>query len=156
MHAAASFGHHATAHMARFGTTTEDFAHVAVTQRKHASLNKKAVMREPMSMEDHQNSRWVVYPFRLLDCCLDTDGAVALVVTSAERAKDMRQAPVNIMSAMGGSAPFPNLWTTYGAVAAPQLYEGAGITPDLKASDNPKTKPDEALRAALKAVAAGR
>src|SRR5712692_4123115 len=129
MHAAAGFGHHATAHMARFGTTTLDFAHLAVTQRKHASLNKKAVMREPMTIEEHQSSRWVVYPFRLLDCCLDTDGAVALVVTSAERARDMRQAPVYITSMMGGAGPFPNLWTTYGSVAAPQLYAGGDITP---------------------------
>jgi acetyl-CoA acetyltransferase len=130
VHAAASFGNYATAHMARFGTTTRDFAHLAVTQRKHASLNKKAMMREPMSIADHQNSRWIVYPFRLLDCCLDSDGAVALVVTSAERARDMRQAPVYIMSAMGGSEPFPDPWTTYAAVAGPQLYEGASITPE--------------------------
>ncbi len=129
MHAAASFGHYATAHMARFGTSTLDFAHLAVTQRKHASLNKKAMMREPITVEDHQSSRWVVYPFRLLDCCLDSDCAVALVVTSAERARDMRQAPVYIMSMMGGCEPFPNNYTTYGAIAAPQLYQGAGITP---------------------------
>jgi acetyl-CoA acetyltransferase len=129
MHAAASFGHYATAHMARFGTSTLDFAHLAVTQRKHASLNKKAMMRELITIDDHQNSRWVVYPFRLLDCCLDSDNAVALVVTSSERAKDMKQHPVQIMSMMGGCEPFPNNYTTYGAIAAPQLYEGAGITP---------------------------
>jgi acetyl-CoA acetyltransferase len=129
MHAAASFGHYASAHMAKFGTTTLDFAHLAVTQRKHASLNKKAMMRELITVEDHQNSRLVVYPFRLLDCCLDSDCAVALVVTSAERAKDMKQAPVYISSMMGGCEPFPNNYTTYAAIAAPQLYEGAGITP---------------------------
>jgi acetyl-CoA acetyltransferase len=129
MHAAASFGHYATAHMAKYGTTTLDFAHLAVTQRKHASLNKKAMMRELITIEDHQNSRWVIYPFRLLDCCLDSDCAVALLVTSAERARDMKQAPVYIMSMMGGCEPFPNMWTTYGAIAAPQLYAGAGITP---------------------------
>jgi acetyl-CoA acetyltransferase len=129
MHAAASFGHHATAHMARFGTTTLDFAHLAVTQRKHAMLNEKAIMRTPMTIEDHQSSRWVVYPFRLLDCCLDSDNAVAMVVTSDERARDLKQAPVYIMSMMGGSAPFPNLWSTHGARVAPALYAGAGITP---------------------------
>jgi acetyl-CoA acetyltransferase len=128
-HAAASFGHHATAHMARFGTTTLDFAHLAVTQRKHAMLNEKAIMRTPMTIEDHQSSRWVVYPFRLLDCCLDSDNAVAMVVTSDERARDLKQAPVYIMSMMGGSAPFPNLWSTHGARVAPALYAGAGITP---------------------------
>ena len=55
MHAAASFGHYATAHMAKFGTTTLDFAHLAVTERKHASLNKKAMMRQPITVDDHQN-----------------------------------------------------------------------------------------------------
>lgn len=129
-HAAASFGHFATAHMARYGTTTLDFAHLAVTQRKHATLNKKAMMRDPMTIEDHQSSRWIVYPFRLLDCCLDSDGACAVIVTSAERARDMRQAPVYIMSMMGGSAPDPSPWETYGIKAAPQLYAGAGVTPE--------------------------
>jgi acetyl-CoA acetyltransferase len=129
VHAAAAFGNYATAHMAKFGTTTQDFAHLAVTQRKHAMLNTKAMMRDPMSIDDHEKSRWIIYPFRLLDCCLDSDGAVALVVTSAERARDMRHPPVYIMSAMGGCEPFPNLWTSYGAIAAPQLYGGAGITP---------------------------
>jgi acetyl-CoA acetyltransferase len=127
-HAAASFGHYATAHMARYGTTTLDFAHLAVTQRKHAMLNKKAVMRQPMTVEDHQNSRWVIYPFRLLDCCLVTDNAVALVVTSAERARDLRQPPVYIMAGLGGTGQSAGPWETYAARAAPQLYEGAGIT----------------------------
>jgi len=92
-HAAATFGHHATAHMARYGTTTLDFAHLAVTQREHATLNKKAMMRKPITIEDHQNSRWIIYPCRLLDCCQESDGAVALVVTSAERARSLRHAP---------------------------------------------------------------
>jgi acetyl-CoA acetyltransferase len=66
VHAAATFGHYATAHMARFGTTSLDFAHLAVTQRKHATLNEKAIMRKPLTLEEHQKSRWVVYPYRLL------------------------------------------------------------------------------------------
>src|SRR5581483_9948318 len=99
-HAAAGFGQYATAHMAKYGTTTLDFAHLAVTQRKHASLNQKAMMRSPITVEDHQNSRWIIYPFRLLDCCQETDGAVAFVVSSAERARDLRHNPVYIM---GGS-----------------------------------------------------
>ncbi|MBI2357608.1 MAG: acetyl-CoA acetyltransferase, partial [Deltaproteobacteria bacterium] len=68
-HAAATFGPHGTAHMARYGTTTLDFAHLAVTQRKHAMVNKKAMMRKPITIEDHQSSRWIIYPARLLDCC---------------------------------------------------------------------------------------
>src|SRR3990172_5781258 len=78
-HAAATYGPRATAHMARYGTTSLDFAHLAVTQRLHAMLNRKAMMRSPMTIEDHQASRWVIYPFRLLDCCQENDGAVAYI-----------------------------------------------------------------------------
>ncbi|HLG72940.1 MAG TPA: hypothetical protein VK009_21180 [Chloroflexota bacterium] len=129
LHAAATFGYRATAHMAKYGTTTIDMAHLAVTQRKHATLNKKAQMRTPITVEDHQNSRWIVYPYRLLDCCLQTDGAVALIVTSAERARDMRHPPVYIMSGVGGEAATRGSWETNAANAAPHLYGGAGITP---------------------------
>jgi acetyl-CoA acetyltransferase len=129
VHAAATFGHYATAHMARFGTTSLDFAHLAVTQRKHAMLNTKAVMRKPLTVEEHQSSRWVVYPYRLLDCCIQTDGAVALVITSAERARDLRQAPVTIMAMLSGRTAPENQWETNGVRAAPALYGAAGIAP---------------------------
>jgi acetyl-CoA acetyltransferase len=129
VHAAATFGHYATAHMARFGTTSLDFAHLAVTQRKHAMLNTKAVMRTPLTVEEHQSSRWVVYPYRLLDCCIQTDGAVALIVTTAERARDLKQAPVYIMAMLGGRTGSENPWETNGVRAAPVLYGAAGITP---------------------------
>ena len=128
-HAAATFGHHATAYMARYGITTLDFAHLAVIQREHAILNKKAMMRKPITLADHQNSRWIIYPCRLLDCCQETDGAVALVVTSAERARSLRHAPVYIMAGIGGKGETTNLWETNGVNAAPLLYEGAGISP---------------------------
>lgn len=128
-HAAASFGPHATAHMARYGTTTMDFAHLAVTQRDHAILNKKAMMRKSITTGDHQNSRWIIYPFRLLDCCQETDGAVALVITSADRARDLKHSPVYIMSGMGGSGKTAGLWETNGVNSAPLLYEGGDITP---------------------------
>src|SRR5262245_4120089 len=129
VHAAATFGHYASAHMARFGTTSLDFAHLAVTQRKHAMLNKKAVMRKPLTVEEHQSSRWVVYPYRLLDCCIQTDGAVALVVTTAERARDLKQAPVYIMSMLSGRTVSDLQWETNGVRAAPALFGAAGITP---------------------------
>jgi acetyl-CoA acetyltransferase len=129
LHAAAKYGHYASAHMARFGTTSLDFAHLAVTQRKHAMLNKKAVMRKPLTLEEHQSSRWVVYPYRLLDCCIQTDGAVALIVTSAERARDLRQAPVHIMAMLSGRTTSDNQWETNGVRAAPALFRAADITP---------------------------
>jgi acetyl-CoA acetyltransferase len=128
-HAAATFGPHATAHMARYGTTSLDFAYLAVTERSHAMLNKKAMMRKPMTIGEHQSSRWIIYPFRLFDCCQETDGAVALVITSAERARDGKHAPVYIMAGIGGSGQTSGLWETNGVNAAPPLYEGAGITP---------------------------
>src|SRR5207247_9365796 len=99
-HAGVTFGQIATANMERYGTTTLDFAHLAVTQRKHATLNKKAMMRKPITVEDHQNSRWIIYPYRLLDCCQENDGAVAAVVSSADQASQLRHNPVYIM---GGS-----------------------------------------------------
>jgi acetyl-CoA acetyltransferase len=126
---AATFGPHVTAHMERYGTTTLDFAHLAVTQRNNAMLNRKAVMQTPISIEDHQASRWIVYPFRLLDCCLQTDGAGAVIVTSAERARDLRQAPVYISAGVGGMGKTNEWWETNGVNAAPFLYEAAGITP---------------------------
>jgi acetyl-CoA acetyltransferase len=86
-------------------------------------------MRKPITIEDHQNSRWIIYPFRLLDCCQESDGGVALVITSAERARDLKHAPVYIMSGMGGQGQTSGLWETNGANSAPLLYEGAGITP---------------------------
>jgi len=128
-HAAASFGPYATAHMARYGTTTLDFAHLAVTERSHAALNTKAMMRKPITIEDHQNSRWISYPYRLLDCCQQNDGAVAIVITSSEHARDLRHKPVYIMSGFGGDAPTAGIWVTNGVNIAPLMYEGAGITP---------------------------
>lgn len=130
VHAAAKYGHYATAHMARFGTTSLDFAHLAVTQRNHAMLNKKAIMRKPLTLEEHQSSRWIVYPYRLLDCCIQTDGAVALIVTTAERARDLRQAPVYIMSMLSGRTVSEHQWETNGVRAAPALFAAAGVTPD--------------------------
>jgi acetyl-CoA acetyltransferase len=84
-----------------FGATTDSLAEIAVAHRYHASLNPKALMRTPITIEDHHRSRWVAKPFRLLDCCLETDVASALIVTSRERAYDLKQPPVFIM---GGTA----------------------------------------------------
>lgn len=80
-------------HMALYGTTSEQLGWVAVTCRKHASLNENAVMRKPITIDDHQTSRPIVDPLRLLDCCLISDGAVAVIVTSAERAPHLRKPP---------------------------------------------------------------
>ena len=83
-------------HMNRFGTTSEDFAAVAVAQRAWAASNPAASKREPITVEEHHASRMIVDPFRLLDCCLVSNGGVAVVVTSEERAGDLRQPPVHV------------------------------------------------------------
>jgi acetyl-CoA acetyltransferase len=83
-------------HMALYGTTSEQLGWVAVTMRAHASLNEHAVMREPITVEDHQSSRWIVDPLHLLDCCLISDGAVCVIVTSPERARDCRKGAVSL------------------------------------------------------------
>lgn len=94
--AAANSAVAASRHMALYGTTSRQLGEVAVACRKHASMNPNAVMREPFTVDDHQASRFVVEPFHLLDCCLISDGGVCLIVTSAERAKDLAKPPVLI------------------------------------------------------------
>jgi acetyl-CoA acetyltransferase len=94
--AAANSALGARRHMELYGTTSEQLAAVAVTFRHHASLNPNAVRRTPMTVEDHQASRMIVDPLRRDDCCLITDGAVAIIVTSAERARTLRKPPVTI------------------------------------------------------------
>ena len=87
------------------GATSRDFGVVSVADRKHAANNPKAYFyHKPITLEEHQNSRWIAEPLRLLDCCQETDGAVAIVVTSAERAKDLQHRPVIIVAASQGAS----------------------------------------------------
>ncbi|MAG30668.1 MAG: acetyl-CoA acetyltransferase [Deltaproteobacteria bacterium] len=125
----------ARTHMEKYGTTEAQLGKVAVTQRAHAADNERAMMREPISLDDYLASRWVVEPFRLFDCCLETDGAVALVVTSAERARDLRKPPVLISGAAWGSGQTlysnqqPDTTRSAAADVAPRLYAMAGVGP---------------------------
>jgi acetyl-CoA acetyltransferase len=127
-------------HMVKYGTTSEDFGHVAVTCRAHAVKNDRAMMRTPMTLEDHQESRVIADPFHLYDICLETDGACALLVSSAEEARSLRHAPVYVLgcSMGGGHRPgfaFDGFWTSddmadvYAKHIAPKLFEQAGLTP---------------------------
>jgi acetyl-CoA acetyltransferase len=88
-------------YMETYGVTNEDFGRVSVVLRKHAATNPAAwFYGRPITLEDHQRSRWIVEPvLRLLDCCQESDGGVALVVTSLERARDLKQRPVRIVGA---------------------------------------------------------
>jgi acetyl-CoA acetyltransferase len=117
-----------------FGLKDEDLGTIATTFRHNASLNANAQYRDAMSMEDYLNARWVAEPFRLFDCCPVTDGAAAVIVTSAERARSLKKKPVHIMG-FGQAHPAWDLaqrevWTTSGAArSAPVAFQMAGVTP---------------------------
>jgi acetyl-CoA acetyltransferase len=90
-------------HMHRYGTTSEQFGAVAVSTRFHAGRNPAALYRDPITLEDHQSSRMIADPLHVLDYCLETDGGTAVLVTTPERARDLRQRPVYVMGGvMGG------------------------------------------------------
>ena len=126
----------ARAHMLKYGTTNEDFGRIAVLSRTNALDNERAMMRKPMTMDDYLASRWIVEPFRMFDCCLETDGAVAVVVVSADRAKDLPHRPVLIQgAAWGGGVTVVNnghtdLAESPARLIAPRLFDAAGIGPD--------------------------
>lgn len=126
-------------YMHKYGATSEDFGRIAVADRKHAATNPHAWFYErPITLEDHQASRWITEPLRLLDCCQESDGAVAIVVTSAERARDLAQPPVVIRAAAQGSGPDQFTMTSYYrddmsglpemGVVARQLWAQSGIS----------------------------
>ena len=125
----------ASRHMHEYGTTREQLAEVAVAAREWAKLNPKAFMRGDLTVEDVLASRMISSPLSLLDCCLVTDGGGALVVTSAEHAKDLRKAPVYLLGAAEAHwhrniAQMPDLTVTAAAESGPQAYEMAGIGPE--------------------------
>ena len=92
-------------HMEMYGTTTRQLAEVSVAVRYHATLNPDAVMRNPITIEDHESARFITAPLRLLDYCLINDGAVCLILTTKDRAKDAAKRPVMI-SGFGGRDSF--------------------------------------------------
>ncbi len=125
-------------HRIEYGTTDDQYAEVAVAFRGHALRNPAAVMRTPMTVADHHASRLVSDPLRLYDCCIETDGAVAFLLTSAERARDLRQPPAYVHAgAMAAGGHHIRLSTFLARArhddgaprAARQLWEAAGIGP---------------------------
>jgi acetyl-CoA acetyltransferase len=101
-------------YMHEFGVTSEDYGRVSVADRKHAATNPKAWFYErPITLEEHQASPWIVEPLRLLDCCQESDGGVAIVVTNADRAKDLKHQPVVIEAAAQGSSWDQESMTSY-------------------------------------------
>ena len=109
--AGASHALHARRHMERYGTTSLHLGAVAVQQREYASVRPGTIgYGLPITIEDHQHSRMVVDPFRLLDCCRDTDGAVVVIVTTAQRARDLASMPVCVLG-LGTGHNMANWWT---------------------------------------------
>jgi len=125
-------------HRIEYGTTDDHYADVAIAFREHAMRNPNAVMRTPMTRADHHASRMIADPLRLLDCNIETDGAVAMIVTSAERARDLRQPPAIIRAgAMAAGSHHIRLSTLFERVfadesparTARQLFQMADCTP---------------------------
>jgi acetyl-CoA acetyltransferase len=128
--------------MHRFGETREHYAEVAIATRLYASTRETALMRRPLTLEDYLAAPMVADPLCLFDFCLETDGALAFVVVSAEQARDLRQPPVYVAASAHGGArewgrsfhwqnmPEETYLTAGEAPIARRLYEGAGIGPD--------------------------
>jgi acetyl-CoA acetyltransferase len=130
------FAPHVLRYIHNYGDITPALATVTVTDRKHALLNPKAFMKTPLTIEDYMNSPMLIYPIRRLDFSLQTDGACAFVVTSAERARDMKHRPVYIMGAAEGhpdSSTFfasrPRLTHHGMEKCADRCFAMAGVTP---------------------------
>src|SRR6185369_7508196 len=106
---------HAQRYMSAYGVTNADFGKISVIDRKHAAKNPDAWFYEkPITIEQHQESRWIVEPvLRLLDCCQESDGGVAMVVTSVERARDLPNPPAVITAAAQGAAYDGEVMTSY-------------------------------------------
>lgn len=123
-----------------YGASSEDFGRVAVLDRKHAAANPAAwFYQRPITLDDHQASRWIAEPLRLLDCCQETDGGQAIVLVSAERARDLQRKPVHVRAAAQGSGRDQHMMASYyrddmsgipemGLVGR-QLYAQSGLRP---------------------------
>ena len=127
-------------YMHDYGATSEDFGRIAVADRKHAATNPAAwFYQQPITLADHQASRWIVEPLHLLDCCQESDGAQALVVVSADRARDLPNKPAIITAGAQGSGP--DQWTMTSfyrddiaqlpemKVVADELWSSSGLGP---------------------------
>jgi len=125
----------AQSHMRKYGTRADQYAKVAVTARKHAALHPGAQMREPITVDDVLNSKKVAEPLHLLDCALISDGGAAVVLTSAERARDLKARPAYLLG-FGEAHQHEHvsqaisLTETAAADSGAQAFEMAGLSPD--------------------------
>jgi acetyl-CoA acetyltransferase len=124
----------ASRHMAEFGTTSEQLAQIAVSTREWATMNPRARLQDPITVEDVLASPLEASPLHKLDCCLVTDGAGAVVLTSAERARDLAKPPALVLGAGTCTthnmiSEMPDLTTTGAAISGPKAFGIAGLTP---------------------------
>ena len=135
-----SYAIDAQRHMWRYGTTSQQLAAIAINSYDNAQRNPRAVMHgKPLTLEMHQASRMIADPYRLFDCCLESDGACAVVVTTVERARDLAQPPALIAGAAQGQERWDgperhrrldDMWTSAGlSTVARQVYARAGLGP---------------------------
>ncbi|HKV21916.1 MAG TPA: acetyl-CoA acetyltransferase [Mycobacterium sp.] len=125
----------ANRHMAEFGTTAEQLAQIAVDTRTWATRNPRAHLRNPITVVDVLDSGFLAEPMHKLECCLVTDGAAAIVVTSAEKAASLAKPPAYVLGAASASShamisQMPDLTVTPGAISGPAAFRTAGVTPD--------------------------
>lgn len=120
-------------YMHEHGTTYEDLGEVAIVTRQHAVKNDWAIMRDPIDMDAYLASRWIYDPFRLYDCALEADGACAILVTSRERARDLKQTPIQMLDEETFMGRHPDSWEDFGnlfsAHSAPPLWQRTGLKP---------------------------
>jgi acetyl-CoA acetyltransferase len=119
-------------HMHEYGTTSEQLAEIAVGVREHAGLNPHAMHRDPITVKDVLASRMIADPLHMLDCCVVTDGGGAFLMTTAERARDLRKKPVRVLGAAGGQthwniSQMPDYTTSAGAKCIPEALGRAGV-----------------------------
>jgi acetyl-CoA acetyltransferase len=121
-------------HMHEYGTTMEQLGEIAAGVREFAGLNPNAMYRDPITADDVVSSRMIADPLHKLDCCVISDGGGALILTTAERARDLRQPAIAVLGAAGGMthwniSQMPDYTTSAAAVCAPEAFARAGLTP---------------------------
>jgi acetyl-CoA acetyltransferase len=121
-------------HMHEFGTTSAQLAEIAVGVREYAGLNPNAMYRDPIAVRDVLASRMIADPLHLLDCCIVSDGGGAFVMTTAERARDLRKPAVHVLGAAGAQthwniSQMPDYTTSAGATCIPEAFARAGVRP---------------------------
>jgi acetyl-CoA acetyltransferase len=131
----AAYAMAAQRHMHTYGTTSHQLAQIAVDVRHHASLNPKALYRDPLTIDDVLSSRVVADPLHKLDCCVISDGGGAVVLTTAERARDLPTAPAYVLGAAGAQthwniSQMPDYTVTAASIAGPEAFAQAGLRPE--------------------------